>query len=538
MTSFVARILSLFLGVSLMLGSASLHAQRPIHSSADVAGSLFVTEICRSGTNSGFADMVEIVNASPYTWNLTNVFVSDVVPDGADTNGDTFRFPNGASIQPYAAAILFFDRDVTQIMIDTVPTTSTTARGGVKVYVPENTANGPVTGLTFNGQPVGVLLENGGDVSGGTIGGADTIVMGWKSTLPANAPGSASFTISAGDVIDGISWSESGNSPGTFTWGPGVTNTTFLDTTAGTNVDSFKRKADASGTRPLDTNAAGDWVIDAVTDLNIGSAAWAPKALNTPADASGLLVTEVNRSGSTNSTFSAEFIEIVNNSENDYLLNNLFATDNSTSGTDKNEGSEAFPPNDVFPAKSTLVLISDAAAPTTTTFANIPTTHSLSPGGILVYGADPVMLTSTTVYKFGGVPVRSARSHSLISFSNAGDNVSIGVKTLPAPPTTFATAGADLVDGMGYREGNDVFGGDWIGWALNNTTTDPTLAVDSGSGTTTRVDTYKRTSLTDTNTKADWSISTVSSSTPGVPPALLTGVSALPNAAKYWIYFE
>src|SRR5262245_4645801 len=115
-------ILRLAAGIALLAATVAVRAAQPITSTGDVAGKLLITEVNRSGGNSNYYDAVEVLNLSPIEWDLTNVFITECAPDGAQTSGDSHRFPNGSTIKPYAMAIAFLDRDVTQAKIDTIPT--------------------------------------------------------------------------------------------------------------------------------------------------------------------------------------------------------------------------------------------------------------------------------------------------------------------------------------------------------------------------------------------------------------------------------
>jgi len=196
-----------------------------------------------------------------------------------------------------------------------------------------------------------------------------------------------------------------------------------------------------------------------------------------------LLITEIVHS--TNGDGVTEWVELINNSTQGYIISNLALSDNGAGG-DTGECTIVFPTGTTFPPGGIIVVFC-RSTPSQAYLDSIPT---VTPGGAAV---QVLVLDGGTGRTFNGSPVAEmVPSDALeLQLATGGDNVALKLGT----SETFVAA--DVIDGAGWDAPS---GGDATVWGPTVVTT---LAADNvtvgGSN-----DGIARFALADTDTKADW----------------------------------
>lgn len=518
---------------------------------ADLVGKVHITEVNRADTGE-YPQFVELFNSSTEDFLLRNVFISDSSPDGSDTGGDTFLLPDDVLFGSFEAIVIFVDRTVTQADIDQVVSESAFAPFGTQVFAPETIGGNPPTGLLWEGRPVPRMLQNGPETLDRTLAPrSDTMLLGFKATITNFE--SDPFPITGSDVIDGVGWKQSVQSPpGLVGWGPGVVDALHVIDPFN-SPDSLKRQGDpgTATNSPLDTDSASDWSVGETASYTPGQSSWRVGDPRPEFAGGRITISEVKRDAS-GTTFPYEFVEIVNNSRIPWGLGNVFISDrNIPNGSEITfEGELSFPsgpgqPYPVLPALGAVLVFTEFNnAPTTTAIRAISPTPSNAPGGLQIFAAGnpPVGQPQYGDPAYAPFEIRVMREHwstlanpnIYLRLNNNRDNVVLGrAETLTnGVPIDFDDT--QVIDGMGYRWGPFTNPGG-VAWGLGVVTNDSDDLVQTDPSTLAA--SFHRVQPADSNTASDWRITTGTLATPGNPSFLLDG-EPLRNAAGDWMLYD
>lgn len=210
-----------------------------------------------------------------------------------------------------------------------------------------------------------------------------------------------------------------------------------------------------------------------------------------------LLLTEVAHAAPANSGL--EFVEIINVSDQGYLLDGVMLTDNNVGTT--TEGYLKFPAGTTI-SPGDVILVYTSAAPEQSALDGLSPTVAAT-GGVLQVFATTAGLTFNGV----AVPQMVTGSGGGPALSNA-DNMAM-VLINPSSPSEEQFAAGDVIDGVGW--GNITTANTVVGWGGGITSSASTDNVTIGSANG-----VARTGPADTNVKGDWTTS--NPLTPGVVP--------------------